>query len=279
MAAHEGLFGNVTLAAKGVPIPGVLEIGFGGSFNYGMMRISAAIENGFSTRAAGPAAEARRMWLDNEVEQLHIGHWCHGGQNECLCPQPHSSFILAPVMLVWRGALRRKDAELAQACEHNTGRSVALYKAFSLNGVVCAPAGRAKTADDPSNGSRQDQWRNRPGDAILALVQGTRPPKYGGLEVDLFQQILGGPDGQGIRSRLRAYPLPQVLSLPIHRAALPGGGYAAWIEKTDKAAIQLGHDALNGVVCRPGREPELYYDWQPLPALPAGCEVQVIGAA
>jgi hypothetical protein len=247
------------------------------------MRNAAALLSAWARGDEVEARSVRALWIADQRDQLVVGHWAHRGavgiQNECMAPAPHDSFDLAPTMVVWREALRRSDAEVAALAEAEVGRVVALSRELSARGIVCSPCGRAKTDDDPSNGSGLDQWRSREYDSLLAAVDGGRKLKYSSLATTTFAEILARPEGPGIRARLRAAPLPEVLALPIHRADLGGGAYLAWIEDTPEARQQLGHDALSWVRWGPGMaQPELGYDWAPLPAIPAGAEVLVIGA-
>jgi len=261
MADHVRLLRDLTLAAQGKPILSTPSLGYGGSYNYGRMRIAAAYAHALLTRNAKLASDARSLWLDNEREQLTIGHHCHLNQCEQLEPQPHSEFIIAAGCLMWREALKQGDRELASACEADMGRDVALWKVFNLGGIVCAPSARAKDADDKSNDAGVGQWRNRPGDAILSRVlTGRRGVKFNGLSVQLFDQCMMGI----VRERMNAAPLPK-LRVPVHRVSLPGGGYAAWHEPTEEAKQALGRDALSGVVHQIAGRPEVYYDWQEMP--------------
>lgn len=283
MADHVRLRRDVTLAARGLSILSRPALGFGGSYNYGLSRISAALEHAHLTGDRALAADARAMWLDNEREQLTLGHHCHREQCEQLEPEPHSAMIQEAVCLVWRGALRRDDTELARACEANMGRSIALWKRLNLGGVVCSPSARAKDPDDPSNDSGVGQWRNRPADALLARVMGWRKIKYEGLSVQLFEECLA----LDTRDRLFRAPIPK-LRVPIYRVEIPGGGngYAAWHEPVPAARLALGKDACSGVVHRVRGVPEVYWDWRPIPDLEelkragmaAGAQIEVIGA-
>jgi len=276
MAGHVGLLKNLNEAAAGKPLSSAQPLSFSGSMNYGLMRLAAAIAGD-----KAHAAEARRLWLEWEREQLEVGHHSRAGQCEQLEPAPHAEFVLGSIMVVWRTALRDGDSELAAACEGNVGRCVALYRVFNVAGIVCAPSARAKDIDDPSNGAGLAQWRSRPADGILSRVIGTKRPKYDGLSVSLFDEILSmpplGSNGGGLRVRLANHPLP-LLRIPVKRSPIPGEGYRAWMEPTDAAVKILGRDALSGVICRFGHEPDLYYDWKPMPPLPEGAVVETIGA-
>jgi len=283
---HVRLLRDLTLAAQGKPILSQPALGYGGSYNYGRMRIAAAYAHALLTRNAKLASDARSLWLDNEREQLTIGHHCHLNQCEQLEPQPHSEFIIAAGCLMWREALKQGDRELAAACEADMGRDIALWKVFNLGGIVCAPSARAKDAEDKSNDAGVGQWRNRPGDAILSRVlTGRRGVKFNGLSVQLFDECLrisqdGGWPTAGCRDRLESALLPK-LRVPVHRASLSGGGYAAWYEPTEEAKQALGRDALSGVVHQIAGRPEVYYDWQEMPGVikESGLDgVEAIGA-
>lgn len=274
MADHVRLLRDLKLAADSQPIKSKPALGFGGSYNYGLMRIAAALENAHLTGDHVLSGEAREMWMDNEREQRNIGHHCHREQCEQLQPQPHSEFIIAPVCLVWRGALRRDDVELAAACEANMGRSIALWKRLNLGGIVCSPSARAKDPDDKSNDSGVGQWRNRPADAILARVVGGKRIRYNGLSVQLFEECL--QLGSKISDRLRAAPIPK-LRVPVYRAEVPGG-YIAWHEPTQAAREALGKDALSGVIHTVKGKPELFFDWRKITGMPGGAAVEILGA-
>jgi hypothetical protein len=276
MAGHVGLLKNLMNAATGKPLASVQPLNFSGSMNYGLMRLAATIAG---DRARAP--EARRLWLGWEREQLSVGHHSRAGQCEQLEPQPHSEFVLGSIMVVWRTALRNNDVELAQACEANIGRCVALYRAFNVAGVVGAPSARAKDPEDSSSGSKAGQWRSRPADGILSRVIGTKRPKYDGLSVSVFDEILSmpGADGEGLRSRLATHPLP-LLRIPVKKLVIEGEGYPgyrAWMEPTEAAVKILGRDALSGVIHRVGKDPELFFDWKTMPPLPEGAVVETIG--
>lgn len=270
MADHVRLMRDLTLVAQGLSIKSKPTLGFGGSYNYGKMRIAAAIEQAHLIKDPKLANQAREMWLDNEREQLSIGHWCHREQCEQLCPLPHSEFILASECVVWRGALRRGDQELAASCEASISRSLALWHLFSLGGIVCAPGARAKDIEDGSNGMNMDQWRNRPAEAMLARVFGGKKPKYNSLSVQMFDEAMK----LAVNSKPRIIDVAGVkLRVPINYTSLPGGGYVAWMNKPED--FKLG-DPLSGVIHRVKGKPELYYDWTDIPDLPE--KFQTIGA-
>jgi hypothetical protein len=224
------------------------------------------------------------MWLDNEREQLTLGHHCHRDQCEQLEPSPHAEFIYASCCLMWREALKQGDRELASACEADMGRSIALWKRLNLGGIVCAPSARAKDPDDKSNDAGVGQWRNRPADAILVRVVGGKRIKFEGLSVQLFDEciaLIARKASESVFS-LRVAPLPK-LRVPIHRVSLgpgPSAGYAAWHEPTEENRRALGKDALSGVVHRVKGRPELHYDWNIMPreVTEGSGKVEVIGA-
>jgi len=264
MADHVRLFHDLTLAAQGLPIKSKATLGFSGSYNYGKMRIAAAYAHAIIVGDKPLLYDAREIWLDNEHEQLTIGHWCHAQQCEQLCPQPHSEFLISPCCLVWREAIKQDDNELSSACEAEMGRSIAAWKVFNLGGIVCAPSARAKDPDDKSNDAGVGQWRNRPADAILSRVlTGKRGVRFNGLSVQLFDQCMG-PIARG---RLASSPFPK-LRVPIRYSALPGGGYATWYDPTDDARHVLGRDALTAVIHRAKGRPDVYYDFAPVSNLP-----------
>lgn len=281
-AGHHGLYRNLELAVEGKFLMKGAPTGWGGSRNYGAMRNAAALLSAWTRGDEVEARTIRTLWMGDQRDQLVVGHWAHRGgdglQNECMAPAPHDLFDLAPTMVVWREALKRGDLEVAALAEAEVARQVALCRALSAKGIVCSPCGRAKTDDDPSNGSGADQWRSRLYDSILATVDGGKKFKYSSLATVAFAEILARPEGPAIRARLRAAELPKVLALPIHKAELGGGTYLAWIDDTPEARKQLGHDALSWVRWGPGmKEPDLGYDWAPLPAIGAA-PVRTIGA-
>jgi hypothetical protein len=278
VADHVRLRRDVSLAAQGLPIKSKPALGFGGSYNYGLSRISAAMEHGYLTGDKKLAEDARKMWLENEEEQLKIGHHCHREQCEQLEPEPHSAMVEEAVCLVWRGALRRSDAELAAACEANMGRSVALWKRLNLGGIVCSPSARAKDPEDKSNDAGVGQWRNRPADAILGRVVGGKWIKYDGLSVQLFDACVmwKEKDRENLLERLRFAPVPK-LRVPVHLAEV-SGGYIAWHEPTAENRKALGKDALSGVIHTIKGKPELFYDWGAMPALPEGSKPVLLGS-
>jgi hypothetical protein len=269
MADHVRLLRDLTLASQGKPIASTPALGFGGSYNYGKMRIAAALEHGYIVKDIVLVNSARKMWLENEQEQLDFGHWSHGKGTEQLCPQPHSSFILNAEVVVWKGAIKRGDSVLANSCERSLGRSFALWNVFSLNGIVCAPGARAKDSNDKSNDSNTGQWRNRPADAILSIIKtGRNKLKFDDLCIQLFTQCMSM--AKGSQERLLSAPIPK-LKIPVNYLKINNNnnnhGYCAWYDPTPSNLSLLGKDGLTGVVHKISGAPEVYYDWAEIPNL------------
>ncbi len=268
MADHVRLLHDLTLASQGKPIASIPALGFGGSYNYGKMRIAAALEHGYIVKDLTLAKSARKMWLENEQEQLEVGHWSHGNGTEQLCPQPHSSFILNAETVVWRGAIKRGDSQLGDSCEKSLGRSFALWNVLSLNGVVCAPGARAKDPNDNSSGTMSGQWRNRPADAILSIIEtGRNKIKFDDICIQLFTQCMAM--SKGSQERLLSSPIPK-LRAPVNYINIDNQfahGYCAWYDPTPSNLSLLGKDGLTGVVHKISGSPEVYYDWAEIPNL------------
>jgi hypothetical protein len=285
VAEHEALLANLNSAVRGVPMMD-LPLGWGGSNNYGRMRAAACYANGLTTDDAKSADAARRMLLEDLEQQKEVGLWARRGgdgpgQNEQLCPLPHSEFQLAALGVAWKNAILVNDQALARAIEENVGGHLALCRHLQWNGVKCSPSARAKDKNDRSNGAGGNQWRDRPSDAWSALVYGGRRPRYSALSVEMIQWILACTEGPEIRRRLVSYPIPK-LSIPVFKLDLAGGNYLAWMEDCDANRRSLGDDALAwcawGADYMPDDETRLGYDWQPLPAGYELHRAEVLGA-
>lgn len=268
MAGHEVLHRELLLAIDGrLPIA-PRQVGFAGSYNYGRMRNATAYLAGDSRSKD----QARELWLNNEQEQLANGHWTHGDQCEQGCPQPHLEFNLEPALAVLQAAIKRDDDEMTFAAKSDVGRTLALARIFNLDGVVCMPGARAKDRTDPSNKQHVDQWRQRPLDVLLSIVQGRKPIKYGGPAIVMFKQL----DKSTIGEVNELSKQPMKLAFPIHYVRMAGRGYTAWIEHSAEAERRL-LDPLNAVRIEHAKlDPVLWYNWDKAD-VPTNGDRQVVG--
>ncbi len=283
MALHEQLWPNLKEAVGGAAKPPMPQLDSAtGSRNYYRLGKARALLAGWR---GGPGwspqliAQQRQDWLSDLRAEREQGHMSkRGGKgvaNEQGCPSPHSKFHYLAVMGVWREAMKRGDSEVAAECEYWVGAELYLAAQMAYDGVTLEPGGRVK--DEKGQALAEDR------DALLALLLQAKlqRPMGGkwwrnddGLAPSIFAGILNSQPG--LRERLLKAPEPK-LALPVHVVDLPGSGYLAWIEDTDEARTQLGHDALSWVSNGPEGQ-VLGYDWKPLPDRPEGAQERIYGA-
>lgn len=284
MAEHEPLRRDHGLARKGEPVAGILPIGFGGSYNYGLMRLVAAIlealrrvSAGIDTKASQAKFEdSRTMFLDNVREQSRIGLFCHLEQCEQLCPQPHADFIHDVyvdllLLALGMGPTKYNDKDMAAACILVLTWLESCWGILNFDGIVLTPCARAK--DEKGGG----QWRNRSADKLHGIIGGKSHLKYDSWATTGMERIAQRKDWGSIREQLRSGQKPK-LRVPINMVRTAGGGYTAWFDKTPEAVKYMGRDGLTAVATPErwaGQEPVTKYDWESI-NLPEG-QVITIG--
>jgi hypothetical protein len=280
MATHPILIDRLNKALSGHLLPGGKSLGIEpGSGNY--VSMSAAYCDLDAVNRGDEAAVRHwdSFWIDRLEEQERIGILAHAGpkgmQIEQGCPAPHDGFNLLPVLGVWRSSLQRGQTALADLCERNVGAQLAYRREFSVKGVSCPPCVRAKSKNDPSNGSGLDQWQSRVADRLNTMLWTNRATNWPPNSCEaILSGLLRGKGGDDIRQRLRKSPFPKVY-VPVLRADLPNGNWLAWLQPDNGLALL---DPLSWVEFGPTmRFPVLGYGNKPRPDLPDGVEPKIVG--
>jgi hypothetical protein len=242
MALHEQLLPNLTGAIRGTKGAHVVGVD-GGSVNYRLM-------DAFTAWILDPSPENERRVLELLAEQKREGHLClrgpKGAAAEAGAPGMHWTMNAASVAGGLLHAIKRGNREVEEACTGWIVDEAGFCRALRWKGEVWAPAPRVKEErrQKPHDGYR---------DVFAALVLGERVKK--GTRYWQEDQAIGVATVRevlklrpSIVSLCKTAEMPR-LHFPIHKHDLAGGGFVAWIDRTEEAAHAL--DMCDWVRCAP----------------------------
>jgi hypothetical protein len=273
MAMHEILFPRFLQSLTGKALVGGVY-GGGGSRNYKLMGYGADY-------LSNPRLmSSRERFLDILHNDKTIGHGTDANNVQGIAceqgsPGAHFTFTYAPILAAYNKATAIGDHEMSSLCANVLYAEVALCREFSLKGRVCMPGARFKDDAQPKTPGLQSQGLDAYRDMFVAMALGGSVPKKPdrfwndpqSVCVKLARDTFYSPKLWDVVRALRE-PLPK-LYLPINRRDIDGGGYLAWIDKTDSAVKAMGKDGCNWALARSFNwkigEYKFGYDWEPMP--------------
>lgn len=282
MAAHTSLVktirktldGELLFDAKGNRF--VLSV-VAGPINYSNMSRCSCYIDAINRKDQADIEKFGALWEQTFLAQLEDGLLAHQGPKgwaiETASPDPHGPFNLIPTVAVILKAKElgtKASLRLARLAEDNLADQLRVRSEFSVRGRSCTPAPRCKVKEDPSNGSKVDQWMSRVADRLCAmLLTGKVTGQWKPFSAEaMFAQLLSFPDGRAMRERMLARPFPK-LAVPINKADLGKSRWRAWLEPSDKKMIDILRWVEWGVDLK---QPILGYDSRykrvPMPELP-----------